>query len=161
MQDEPPSWDADDDAGLESVSEPEIDDFGGSNSPDADDEDLDDILVSANTTMDAIEVDPSTNGPFIPQAAPLRSTDDEEWVTKLERQSLSSTRPVLVETPSEPVLVSRPSDEMVDQISKPVRGTAASLLHRPGAGEMERMRTESWVRPEKDGVAPNGASAWD
>jgi hypothetical protein len=56
VQDEPPSWDDEDDAGLESVSEPDNDDSSIGAGEDNNNDGGDDGLISADTTLEAIHI---------------------------------------------------------------------------------------------------------
>ncbi|ORY23614.1 peptidase family C54-domain-containing protein [Naematelia encephala] len=165
IQEEPPSWDDDDDAGLESVSEPEVDldlDESPAGSPEVqpDDDDDEENLISANTTLEALNIPPTPMSLSF-QRTPVPTVEleeEEEWETGLDRGSTPSSQPLMVErgsTPSgQPVFVDRGSTPsglpvLVDRGSQPVlverlsndgaldtvpdggvKGDAASLVHR-------------------------------
>ena len=98
VQEEPPSWGDDDETGLESVSEPDLDDL-------ADDVADTHVSESEEEEFDNADVSSMTVGPIqIPSksayTAPRRSEDDE-WDTGLDRGTPSS----------QPIFVERPSDE--------------------------------------------------
>ncbi|WRT63710.1 uncharacterized protein IL334_000633 [Kwoniella shivajii] len=204
VQDEPPSWDADSDAGLESVSEPgepSLDDEEIENVPitsnrqdhspttafskdsdDIEDEDVD--LISANTTVGAVDIVRKTRKMGLGDD----EGDEEEWT---EGGTPQSQRPVLVErpTPTPTSTTSRqaswpkpnsssnssstaakplPQMEKVDlsssnegksfPASPPNKGNPKDMTKRPLL-EDQRYRTESWIDPSPvNGEAPNGDS---
>ena len=159
VQDEPPDWDEDDDADLESVSEPDIENPAEEDSDLAEDADL----------------LPPTSHPSIPPPVdietPFRNLgqEDDDWeaadrsISLPERGSTPSSQPVLVERPSMDMpskaipLPGPPGDvrrAQLDGMREDVgQGRPPSVA--PSGG---RTRTESWVKPVNEGEAPNGDS---
>lgn len=81
-------WDEDDDAGLESVSEPELDDPVAECNGSA--EERDDLDVRS-ITIEAVAT------PTKPSSKARLADEEDEWEMKLEAGSTPSSHPVLIE----------------------------------------------------------------
>ena len=97
VHDEPPTWDENDDAGLESVSEPEIDD-------------VIDNIAEFSMTDDATEADITLETVIIPSHSPMtqNAVDDEGWGSKPERSATPSNQPIVVDKSSSELRRDRP-----------------------------------------------------
>jgi cysteine protease ATG4 len=160
IQDEPPIWDEDDDAGLESVSEPDVDELSDIEPPEEEEEVVGAELAGSNSAVAAEPVDIphlrslKINTSDITSAKYGKPAENEEadWdETIAERSDALSSQPVLVSRgfPDMPInAIPRPNSSGWAHGGKPVV---------PELGRA-RERMESWVQPEKEGQAPNGGA---
>ncbi|KAK8845476.1 hypothetical protein IAR55_006189 [Kwoniella newhampshirensis] len=177
VQDEPPSWDEDYDAGLESVSEPDLSasssSHGGHNDnampthrditvPPPDSlagYDEEDALISASTTVDALNIAGEVKKLGLEGEG---EEDDDPWIGTTP----ASQRPVLAEqssaSPGGDISPSPISDEPVrngEEQGVDMRSPQSLQGKYPAAPLPHRSRTESWVDPGRGGEeAPNGDS---
>ena len=103
VQDEPPAWDDDDEAGLESVSEPEMEDLA------------DGMGETALLNVDGDEADTTVEADTIAPWSRRRAgrvDEDAEWETRVERGWTPYSQPILVERPSSDVRKDRPAVAM-------------------------------------------------
>lgn len=121
VQDEPPTWDDDDETGLESVSEPDMDELN---------DDMAETVIGNGDESAAT---------LRPMDIPRKQSEDrdEEWEEELKS------------TPSQGALG--------DWAGSHTRRPPPVPLAKEGS-EVEGTETESWVRPRKEGEAPNGSS---
>jgi cysteine protease ATG4 len=158
IQDEPPSWDQDDAAGLESVSEPELSD-GSSARRTTPEEADEEVLVEPD--------EQNTAGQMATSAGPLPSEGRGEQHGGTS--AIFSGAAHLIgrsTTPNSiPVMVERPSTDMPQNVGREVTATLRTEdgglegedvmtdidgPQRPHAREpMLRHRTDSWVKPDR------------
>lgn len=161
MQDEPPTWAGGDDSdedGLQSVSEPDPEDrLSQQSSDDGIDEDAEPAPTGPATARDAdedgdaaSEITEATTRlkahPSVPSSAAVYETPKADMPkkaisspgkTSLARSSANETSAQIEDDPVGNLTPSRPS-----------------ILPAQGA----RSRLDSWVQPEPEGEAPNGAA---
>nr|XP_019014629.1 uncharacterized protein I206_00713 [Kwoniella pini CBS 10737]OCF53410.1 hypothetical protein I206_00713 [Kwoniella pini CBS 10737] len=153
VQDEPPSWDQDSDAGLESVSEPD--------EPSLDDEEIENVpITTARTTQpesssssspdhsiesNVVELSRTTVKPvdIVTKTRGLKLDDDEDEEEWTEGGTPSSQKPVLVERPTP---TSNNSRQTVWPISTP---TPPSLMPIPTSKRLNKFTEEGIEFPNK------------
>lgn len=147
MQDEPPSWDQDEDTGLESVSEPDLDDDDGRAPSDVDADDLTGQGGDARNRGGALGI---MIGPAHSSMPTTDAAGEGAWNSDLKSEASWYAQPREV--------MAR-QDESSD-IPTPTRviHESSGFRSRPKLAE-ESTRTDSWIQPSKDvGEAANGAS---
>ena len=139
VQDEPPSWDDDDDTGLESVSEPDMD---GMNDLDVEPDDDDELADSfAQTKLDSGglgDVSAATIQPVDIAGKKLHASEDEEGWTE-----------ELASTPGQARSIETWEGVHTRHLSRPP----------PVPLGTDKGETESWIRPSLEvKAAPNGGN---
>lgn len=165
VQDEPPTWD-EDDAGLESVSEPEFSD-GDGHVP---------VPVHSGTNKallaDTASLGLEDRGISI-QQKPKVTGEEDDWEAPssypvplgiIDRSATPNSIPVLVERPSLDMPKNAPSssngdhreargaeaeEEGVGEEEDVVEDTGTAKRVAPGVRVMMRQRTDSWVKPDR------------
>ena len=173
MQDEPPSWDEDDDPGLESVSEPDLDEdealsFEGVAAVTATsrgigelgDNDIADVDVETATTRAkrAIERDEARvrgmKAEAIAQAEAEAGSSQEEHEAK-HKDILDSAVDLARREADQDVSVSNQKDTVTNNSPRPPKPRPLQTLTHADSS----VNSQSWIKPLKGGEeAPNGAS---
>jgi len=154
VQDEPSTWDDEDDAGLESVSEPDVDDP----SEPGDGLDMDDSMTLHErpyTPPPLTSVDAGFRGMRI-TTPPVRHVPESEWLNE-----------DIKDTPSPSTLSrKRLGSEEADPLTPKAFGSPANDVPAPAINIQPALRVGlestdmgSWTRPEiSEKEAPNGKS---
>lgn len=157
MQDEPPTWAGGDDSdedGLQSVSEPDPEDRLSQRSSDDEDDDLRETTAGGPTAVGgrdddgdaASEITEATTR--IKAHPPAQSTPFTHETPKADMPKNATSSPGKAST-TETTSAQHEYDRVGD-----LAPNRPSILPAQGA----RSRLDSWVQPEPEGEAPNGAA---